>query len=63
MIQVPQHLQRKLAAAPENAPGTHLVNCILSDRTILGVTVVNGCVALIDPQEKVSSQDIQDIRL
>jgi hypothetical protein len=63
MIQVPQHLLGKLAAAPENAPGTHLVNCILKDRTLLGVTVVNGCVALIDPDENICSKDILDIKL
>lgn len=61
MVQIPQHLLGKLAAAPESTPGTHLVNCRLPGRTLLGVTVVNGCVAIIDPDQKVNTQDILDI--
>jgi len=61
MVQIPQHLLEKLAIAPENAPGTHLVNCVLKNRTILGVTVVNRVVAIIEPEQQVTTQDIQDI--
>ena len=63
MINIPKHLQSKLATAEESEPGAHTVDVFYADAVIPGVKVVNRCVALIHQDIKLSTEDITDIEL
>ncbi len=63
MISIPQPLQGKLIGYPETTPGAHVVNLKLSNGLyLLGITVVNATVALIDPDLQVASNDIVEVQ-